>query len=94
MLLLIKLLMIPFIRDSIQCTATLATTGDIRRTSKEKLYQELCFFESLQSRRSFRKLSLFYKKIKNELPSYLFHLIPKPLNAYSILKSCFSLTLS
>ena len=46
--------------ESIQYNAALAITGAIRGTSKEKLYQELGF-ESLQSRRWFRKLSLFYK---------------------------------
>ena len=43
--------------ESIQYNAALAITGAIRGTSKEKLYQELGF-ESLQSRRWFRKLSL------------------------------------
>ena len=46
--------------ESIQYNAALAITGAIRGTSKEKLYQELGF-ESLQSRRWFRKLSLFCK---------------------------------
>ena len=36
--------------ESFQYNAALAITGAIRGTSKEKLYQELCF-ESLQSRR-------------------------------------------
>ena len=67
--------------ESVQYIATLAITGVIRGTSKEKLYQELDF-ESLQSR-WFRKLSLFYKMIKNESPSYLHHLIPKALTLYS-----------
>ena len=64
--------------ESIQYNAALAITGAIRGTSKEKLYQELGF-ESLQSRRWFQKLSFFYKIIKNELPPYFYHLIPKPL---------------
>ena len=67
---------------SIQYNAALAITGAIRRTSKEKLYQELGF-ESLQPRRWFRKVSLFYKIIKNESPSYLYYLNPKPLISYS-----------
>ena len=33
--------------ESIQCNAVLATTGAVRGTSREKLYQELGF-ESLQ----------------------------------------------
>ena len=60
----------------------MATTGAIRRTSKEKLYQELGF-EYLQSRRWFRKLSVFYKILKNESPPYLYQLILKPFTSYS-----------
>ena len=46
--------------ESIQYNSTLTIAGAIRGNSKEKLYQELGF-ESLQSRRWFRGLSLFYK---------------------------------
>ena len=67
--------------ESIQYNAALAITGAIRGTSEEKLYQELGF-DSLQSRRWFRKLSLFYKIIKSQSPPYLYHLIPKPLTSY------------
>ena len=67
--------------ESIQYNTTLAITGAVRGISKEKLYQELGF-KSLQRRRSFRKLSYFYKIIENESPSYLYHLIPKPLTSY------------
>ena len=62
---------------SIQYNAALAITRGTRETSKEKLYQELGF-KSMQSRRWFRKLCLFYKIIKNESSSYLYRLIPKP----------------
>ena len=50
-------------------------TGAIRGTSREKLYEELGL-ESLQLRRWFRKLSVFYKLFNNEHPNYLFKLIP------------------
>ena len=43
--------------ESIQYNASLAMTGAIRSTSKEKLYEELGF-ESPQQRRWFRKLHL------------------------------------
>ena len=43
--------------ESIQYNASLAMTGAIRSTSKEKLYEELGF-ESLQKKRWFRKLHL------------------------------------
>ena len=77
--------------ESFQYNAALAITGAFRGTSKEKPYQELRF-ESLQSRRQFRKLSLFYKIIKNKSPSYLYHLIPKSLTSYLTLKICLPLT--
>ena len=48
--------------ESIQYNTALAITESIRETSKEKLYQELGF-KSLQSRRWFRNLTLFYKII-------------------------------
>ena len=57
-----------------QC-ACLALTGEIRGTSKEKIYQELGL-ESLQIRRWYRKLCLFYKIYKNQSPSYLYNIIP------------------
>ena len=46
--------------ESIQYNACLAITGAIRGTSKEKLYQEIGL-ESLQLRRWYRKLEMFYK---------------------------------
>ena len=61
--------------ESIQYNACLAITGAIRSTSREKIYQELGL-ESLQPRRWYRKLCLFYNVFKNEHPKYLFNLIP------------------
>ena len=61
--------------ESVQYNACLAITGAIRGTSREKIYQELGL-ESLQLRRWYRKLCLFYKVFKNEHPKYLFNLIP------------------
>ena len=61
--------------ESIQYNACLVITRAIRRTSREKLYQELGL-EPLRLRRWYRKLFLFYKVFKNEHPQYLFHLIP------------------
>ena len=62
--------------ESIQCTACLTITGAIRDTSKEKLYQEIGL-ESLQLRRWYRKLGMFYKIFKSKTPQYLFKLIPE-----------------
>ena len=50
-------------------------TGAIKVSTTEKLYQEL-WIEHLRSRRWFKKLCLFCKKIKSKLPPYLFNLIP------------------
>ena len=63
--------------ESVQGNATLAITGAVRGTSREKLYQELGF-ESLQQRRWYRKLCCLFKIIKNQSPSYLFQLVPSP----------------
>ena len=60
--------------ESVQYNACLAITEAIRGTSREKIYRELGL-ESLQLRRWYRKLCLFYKVFKNEHPKYLFHLI-------------------
>ena len=49
--------------ESIQYNACLAIRGAIRGTSREKIYQELGL-ESLQFRRWYRKLCLFYKGFK------------------------------
>ena len=67
--------------ESIQYNAALAITGAIRGSSREKLYQELGF-ESLQQRRWYRKLCLFFKIIKNQSPKYLFELIPTAREAH------------
>ena len=65
--------------ESIQYNA--ATTGSIRGSSREKLYQEL-YLESLQQRRWFRKLCCFFKITKNQSPKYLFDKIPTTRTAY------------
>ena len=67
--------------ESIQYKAALAITGAIRGSSTEKPYQELGF-NSLQQRRSYRKLCLFFKIIKSQSPRYLFELIPTARQAY------------
>ena len=54
-----------------QYNAALATTGAIRGSSREKLYQKLGL-ESLKQRRWFRKLCYFFKITKNQPPKYLF----------------------
>ena len=68
--------------ESIQYNACLAITGAIRGTSREEIYQELDL-ESLQIRRWYRKLCLFYKFFKIEHPKYLFLLIPVRCTTYA-----------
>ena len=51
--------------ESLQYNAALAITDAIRGTSREKIYQELGL-ESLQQRRWYRKLCLFFKVYKNQ----------------------------
>ena len=68
--------------ESIQYSACLTITGTIRGTSYEILNQELGL-ETLQSRRWFRKLCLFYKIVNNQSPSYLFYYIPSADRIYN-----------
>ena len=68
--------------ESIQYNAALAITGAIRGTSSEKLYQELGL-ESLQQRRWYRKLCIFFKIIKDKSPEYLLNMIPTNNSSYS-----------
>ena len=56
--------------ESIQYNACLAITGAIRRTSKEKLYQDIAL-ESLQLRRWYRKLGMFYNIFKSKSLQHL-----------------------
>ena len=64
--------------ESIQCNACLVITGAIQGTSKEKLYQELDL-ESLQLRRWYRKLGMFYQIFKSKIHDML---IPEKTSSY------------
>ena len=61
--------------ESIQSNASLAITRVIRRSSPEKLYQELGL-EYLHDRRWMRSLCLFWKVLLNKVPKYIYELIP------------------
>ena len=65
--------------ESIQYQAALAVTGAWRGSSRDKIYEELGW-ESLQNRRVFRRLTLFYKIMNGMTPSYLIDPVPKPRN--------------
>ena len=73
--------------ESVQYNASLAITGAIRGTSKEKLYQELGL-ESLKDRSWLRRMSYLYKIFSTKLPPYLYELIP-PLQRSHRYPSCF-----
>ena len=62
--------------ESVQYKATLAITGAIQGTSRDKIYQELGL-ESLKSRRWYKRLTCIFKIMRNEAPSYLINVIPK-----------------
>ena len=68
--------------ETVQYNAALAITGAIKGTSQIKLYNELGL-ESLEFRRLFRKLCLFYKMKETGLPEYLFNMIAKSNHQYS-----------
>ena len=67
--------------ESIKYNACLVITGAMRDTSKEKLYQEIGL-QSLQLRRWYRKLGMFYKIFKSKSPQYLFKLIHEKTSSY------------
>ena len=67
--------------ESIQYNAALAVTGAIRRTTREKLHQELGL-ESLKDRRWLRRLCYLHKVLYTKLPTYLYELIPPIINSH------------
>ena len=68
--------------ESIQYNATLAITGAIKGTSKEKLYNELGL-EYLRDRRWMRRLCLFHKIFNLHSPKYLYDIIPPATRSYT-----------
>ena len=55
--------------ESVQYKATLAITGVIQGTTREKLYQELGL-ESLKSRTWYRRVGYMFKITKEEAQNY------------------------
>ena len=68
--------------ESTQYNATLAITGAIKGTSKEKLYNELGL-EYLRGRQWMRRLCLFHKIFNLHSPKYLFDIIPPVTRSYT-----------
>ena len=67
--------------ESLQYKASLAITGATKGSPTENLYQELRL-ESLQNKRWFRKLCIFYNVFMEQPPKCLFDLIPSNSNSY------------
>ena len=63
--------------ESVQYQAALAVTGAWKGTSAAKIYKELGW-ESLHSRRCFRRITQFFKIMKGFTPQYLVDPIPVP----------------
>ena len=61
---------------SVQYKVALAITGAIKRSSREKISQVLGF-ESLKSRRWYKRLSCMFNKMNDKAPCYLKNIIPK-----------------
>ena len=61
--------------ETIQQNAARIVTGGTKRCSREGLYNET-LWESLQSRRSFHRLSLMFTIVHNTAPVYLRNLLP------------------
>ena len=68
--------------ESVQYNAALAITGAIRRTSRERLYQELGL-ESLSNRRWYRRLTMFFNIASGNCPNYLTNILPTRQTSYN-----------
>ena len=62
--------------ESVQYKVALAITGAIKGSYREKIYQELGF-ESLKSRRWYKRLSCMFNIMNDKAPYYLKNIIPK-----------------
>ena len=68
--------------ERVQYNAVLAITGAIKGTSQLKIYNELGI-ESLKFRRWLRQLRVFYKIKTNQIPKYLYELLPTESHTYN-----------
>ena len=67
--------------ETVQYNASLAITGAIKGTSRERLYQEL-ELESLGDRRCYRRLIFFFNIVTHNSPNYLYTLLPDNQRSY------------
>ena len=74
--------------ESVQYNACLAITGTIKKSSRERLYQELGL-ESLRDRRWYHRLVFFYKIVNGISPTYLRSFLPEKQRSYNPERSNF-----
>ena len=67
--------------ETVQYNASLAITGAIKGTSRERLYQELGL-ESLSDRRWYRRLIFFFNIVNRNSPDYLYAFLPDKQRSY------------
>ena len=68
--------------ESVQYNACLAITGAIKKSSRNRLYQELGI-ESLRDRRWYRRLVFFFKIVNGISPNYLRTFLPGNQSSYN-----------
>ena len=73
--------------ESTQYQAALAITGAWKGTNLDKIYEQLGW-ESLNERRVFRRLTMFYKIIHNLTPTYLKEALPFQQGRYRLRANC------
>ena len=73
--------------ESVQYKVALAIPGAIKGSSREKIYQELGF-ESLKSRRWYKRLSCMFNIMNDKAPYYLKNIIPKCHQSTRLRNNC------
>ena len=74
--------------ESVQYNACLAITGAIKKSSRERLYNELGL-ENLCDRRWYRRLVFFFKITNGVSPEYLRSFLPEKQRSYNPERSNF-----
>ena len=73
--------------ESVQYKVALAITGAIKGSSRKNIYQELGF-ESLKSRRWYKRLSCMFNIMNDKAPYYLKNIIPKCHESTMLRNNC------
>ena len=75
------------ILEKTQYQAALAITGAWKGTNLDKIYEQLGW-ESLNDRRTFRRLTMFFKIMQNLTPDYLKEPLPFQQGRYRLRADC------